>query len=83
MFILFLVQQSKAVAFAIRTNVSFDASYDDHSPVPGYGLSFGIREFIHIKEVCASLVFTVTVSIQSEQMFSKQILTTTATEIQQ
>lgn len=45
-------QKSKPVAFAVRTNVSFEASYDDNPPVTGYAISFGIREFIHIKEVC-------------------------------
>ena len=43
--------QSKAVAFAVRTNVSFDASNDDNVPLPGYAISFGVREFLHIKEV--------------------------------
>src|SRR5699024_7566185 len=49
-----LFVQSKPVAFAIRTNVSYDASIEDNCPVSGYGISFGVKEYLHIKEVTAS-----------------------------
>lgn len=42
--------QSKNVAFAVRTNVSFDASSEDNVPLPGYTISFGIKEFLHIRD---------------------------------
>ncbi|XP_053959846.1 voltage-dependent L-type calcium channel subunit beta-4 isoform X2 [Anastrepha ludens] len=42
--------RGKPVAFAVRTNVAYDATNDDDSPVQGSAVSFEIREFLHIKE---------------------------------
>merc|ERR1712088_194207 len=42
--------RTKPVVFAVKTNVAFDGSLDDDSPVHGSAVSFSIGDYLHVME---------------------------------
>ncbi|XP_042144841.1 voltage-dependent L-type calcium channel subunit beta-1 isoform X1 [Ixodes scapularis] len=42
--------REKLVAFTVRTNMAYDGTLDDDSPVHGYAISFGVKDYLQILE---------------------------------
>jgi len=62
-----MFSQNKQVAFAVRTNVSYESSAGDNSPSLDKTVSFAMKDFLHIKEVrclCHPVGGTLSFSVQ-------------------